>query len=194
MAGHGNHCEIRLEEVRVPDAAILGGRGQGHRLGQARLGPARLAHCMRWIGSAESALEMLVKRALERELHGGVLADKQLIQQMMAESAMELYAAKLMVLHAAYLIEHGLPFRQEVSIAKHHVANMLWRITDRAIQVHGALGYSTDSPLERMLRHARSARLVDGADEVHLSQIAAHVIAAFRTDASTRAATGAGLL
>jgi acyl-CoA dehydrogenase len=194
MAGRGNHCEIRLEDVRVSDAAILGGRGQGHRLGQARLGPARLAHCMRWIGSAEKALEMLVRRALERELHGGVLADKQLIQAMMAESAMELYAAKLMVLHAAYLIENGLPFRQEVSIAKHHVANMLWRITDRAIQVHGALGYSTDTPLESMLRHARSARLVDGADEVHLSQIAAHLIAAFREEGNTRRATGAGLL
>jgi len=149
---------------------------------------------MRWIGSAEKALEMLVRRALERELHGGVLADKQLIQAMMAESAMELYAAKLMVLHAAYLIEHALPFRQEVSIAKHHVANMLWRITDRAIQVHGALGYSTDTPLESMLRHARSARLVDGADEVHLSQIAANLIAAFREDGNARRATGAGLL
>ena len=194
MAGHGNHCEIRLEGVRVPDTAILGGRGQGHRLGQARLGPARLAHCMRWIGSAETALELLVGRAVTRQLHGGVLADKQLIQAMMAESAMELYAAKLMVLHAAYLIEKGLPFRQEVSIAKHHVANMLWRITDRAVQVHGALGYSTDAPLERMLRHARSARLVDGADEVHLSQIAAHVIEAFRGDGSTRRATGLDLL
>src|SRR5881398_2823659 len=168
MAGHGNHCEIRLEDVRVADAAILGGRGQGHRLGQARLGPARLAHCMRWIGNAEIALELLVGRALSRELHGGV--------------------------HAAYLIEKGLPFRQEVSIAKHHVANILWRITDRAVQVHGALGYSTDAPLERMLRHARSARLVDGADEVHLSQIAANLIAAFREDGSTRRATGVGLL
>ena len=107
---------------------------------------------------------------------------------------MELYAAKLMVLHAAYLIEKGLPFRQEVSIAKHHVANILWRITDRAVQVHGALGYSTDAPLERMLRHARSARLVDGADEVHLSQIAALVIEAFRADGSTRRATGFDLL
>jgi acyl-CoA dehydrogenase len=149
---------------------------------------------MRWIGSAEIALEMLTGRALARELHGGVLADKQLVQAMMAESAMELYAAKLMVLHAAYLIEKGLPFRQEVSMAKHHVANMLWRITDRAIQVHGAFGYSTDSPLERMLKHARSARLVDGADEVHLSQIAAQVIAAFRDDGTTRRATGFELL
>ena len=123
-----------------------------------------------------------------------MLADKQLIQAKMAESAMELYAAKLMVLHAAYLIEKGKPFRQEVSMAKHHVANMLWRITDRAIQVHGALGYSTDSPLEKMLRHARSARLVDGADEVHLSQIALNVMNAVREDGSTRRATGFELL
>jgi acyl-CoA dehydrogenase len=113
---------------------------------------------------------------------------------MIADSAMELYAAKCMVLHAAYLIERNLPFRQEVSIAKHHVANMLWRIVDRAVQVHGALGYSTDSPLERMLRHARSARLVDGADEVHMQQIAQHVLAAYREDGSTRRATGHGLL
>ena len=194
MAGHGNHCEIRIENCVVPAANMLGGRGQGHRLGQARLGPARLAHCMRWIGNAEVALEMLVKRALERELHGGVLADKQAIQWKMAESALELYAAKLMVLHAAYLIEQGLPFRQEVSMAKHHVANTLWRVVDRAIQVHGALGYSTDTPLESMLRHARSARLVDGADEVHMQQIALHVLDAFRDTGSTRRATGADLL
>jgi len=99
-----------------------------------------------------------------------------------------------MVLHAAYLIEKEMPFRQEVSMAKHHVANMLWKITDRAIQVHGALGYSTDSPLERMLKHARSARLVDGADEVHLTQIAQHVVEAVRSDGTTRAATGRDLL
>jgi acyl-CoA dehydrogenase len=194
MAGHGNHCEIAIEGCVVPAASLLGGRGQGHRLGQARLGPARLAHCMRWIGNAEVALEMLVERALARELHGGVLADKQAIQWKMAESALELYAAKLMVLHAAYLIERGLPFRQEVSMAKHHVANTLWRVVDRAIQVHGALGYSTDTPLESMLRHARAARLVDGADEVHLQQIALGVIEAFRETGGTRRATGADLL
>jgi acyl-CoA dehydrogenase len=98
------------------------------------------------------------------------------------------------VLHAAYLIEKGLPFKQEVSIAKHHVANMLWKIIDRAIQVHGALGYSKDSPLERMLRHARAARLVDGADEVHMTQIARHVIEAYEEEGTTRRATGQGLL
>ncbi len=112
----------------------------------------------------------------------------------MAESAMELYAAKLMVLHAAYLIEKGMPFRQEVSMAKHHVANMLWRIIDRAIQVHGALGYSTDTPLERMLRHARSARLVDGADEVHMHADRAQRHGGVRENGSTRRATGADLL
>jgi len=194
MAGQGNHCEILLEDVVVPDSAVFGGRGQGHRLGQVRLGPARLAHCMRWIGEAENALNMLVDRATKRSLHGGVLADKQLIQQMMTESAMELYQCKLMVLHSAYLIDKGMPFRNEVSMAKHHVANTLWRVVDRAIQVHGALGYSTDTPLESMLRHARSARLVDGADEVHLSQIARHVLDAFATDGSVRNATGLGLL
>jgi acyl-CoA dehydrogenase len=190
MAGQGNHCEIQITDVRVPRDALLGERGGGHRLGQARLGPARLAHCMRWIGQAELALEMLIERATTRELHGGTLADKQAIQWMISDSAMELYAGKLMVLHAAYRIENGLEFRQEVSFAKHHVANALWRIVDRAIQVHGALGYSTDTPLERMMRHARAARLVDGADEVHQQRLAENVIKAYVEHGTTRAATG----
>ncbi len=190
MAGHGNHCEVRITDLRVANENILGGRGNGHLLGQARLGPARLAHCMRWIGQIERARELLVDRAEKRELHGAPLAEKQAIQWMMADSAMELYSAKLMVLHAAYKIEHGLPFRQEVSFAKHHVANTLWRVVDRAIQVHGALGYSTDTPLESMLRHARSARLVDGADEVHQALIARNVRAAYANDGNVLAATG----
>ncbi len=190
MAGRGNHCEIRITDVRVSAKNMLGGQGEGHKLGQARLGPARLAHCMRWIGQAEVALEMLVDRALNRFAHGSLLADKQAIQWMMADSAMELYAGKLMVLHAAYRIENKMEFRQEVSFAKHHVANTLWRIVDRAIQVHGALGYSTDTPLAEMMRHARSARLVDGADEVHQQTIARNVIAAYKKDGSTRLATG----
>jgi acyl-CoA dehydrogenase len=194
MAGHGNHPEIRITNVRVSADAMLGGRGDGHRLGQYRLGPARLAHCMRWIGNAEIALEMLVKRATERFAHGSLLSEKQSIQWMMAESAMELYTGKLMVLHAAYRIENGLPFRQEVSMAKVHVANSLWRIIDRAIQVHGALGYSTDTPLEGMMKNARAARLVDGADEVHMQTIAKNVIEAFLEDGHTRKATGDLLL
>jgi acyl-CoA dehydrogenase len=194
MAGRGNHCEIELRDCVVEDDALFGGRGQGHRLGQVRLGPARLAHCMRWIGNAERALDLMTERALDRDLHGGKLADKQLIQLKLSESALELYQAKLMVLHAAYLIENGMPFKNEVSMCKHHVANTLWRTVDRAVQVHGALGYSTDTDLADMLKHARSARLVDGADEVHLSQIARHVFDAFVTDGSVRGATGADLL
>ena len=190
MAGRGNHCEIRITDVRVSANNMLGGQGEGHKLGQARLGPARLAHCMRWIGQAEVALEMLVDRALKRYSHGSFLAEKQAIQWMMADSAMELYAGKLMVLHAAYKIENKMEFRQEVSFAKHHVANTLWRIVDRAIQVHGALGYSTDTPLADMMRHARSARLVDGADEVHQQTIARNVMATYKEHGSTRLATG----
>jgi acyl-CoA dehydrogenase len=190
MAGRGNHCEIRFNNCIVPADSMLGPRGQGHTLGQVRLGPARLAHCMRWIGNAEVALEMMLKRAMERQVQGGKLIDKQAIQFKISESVMELYQSKLMVLHSAYLIENKLPFRQEVSMAKHHVANTLWRVVDRAIQIHGALGYSTDTPLESMLRHARSARLVDGADEVHLTPIARHAIEAYKRDSSTRAATG----
>jgi len=113
---------------------------------------------------------------------------------MMTECAMELYQGKLMVLHSAYLIESDLPFKNEVSMTKHHVANALWKIIDRAIQVHGALGYSTDTPLEEMLRHARMARLVDGADEVHLSRVAQMVIDTYQRDGTTRQATGYDLL
>jgi acyl-CoA dehydrogenase len=118
----GNHAEIRIEELRVPKENVLGGRGQGHLLGQARLGPARLAHCMRWIGQAEMALDMMVDRALNRFAHGSLLADEQGIQWMIADSAMELYQRKLMVLHAAYKIDRGEDFRSEVSMAKHFVA------------------------------------------------------------------------
>jgi acyl-CoA dehydrogenase len=190
MSGSHNHCEIRITDLRVPAANLLGGRGQGHLLGQARLGPARLAHCMRWIGQAETALDLMVARSLDRFSHGSVLAEKQGIQWLIAESAMELYAAKLMVLHAAYRIEQGLDFTAEVSMAKHHVANTLWRVIDRAIQVHGALGYSTDTPLAGMLTQARWSRFADGADEIHKMRIAQRTIAAYRDTGTTRRATG----
>ncbi len=190
MAGHHNHAEIRIENLRVPAENILGQRGQGHLLGQARLGPARLAHCMRWIGQAEVALDMMVDRALKRFAHGSLLAEKQGVQWMIADSTMELYQAKLMVLHAAYKIDRGEDFRSEVSMAKHFVAGALNRIIDRAIQVHGALGYSLDTPLARMALQARWARFADGADEVHQWRIAQRTIAAYQRDGSTRAATG----
>src|SRR6185295_14646071 len=114
MAGQGNHCEIRITNLRVPAENMLGARGHGHLLGQARLGPARLAHCMRWIGQAEVALDMMVDRALKRFAHGSYLAEKQGIQWMIADSSMEMYQCKLMVLHAAYKIDRGEDFRSEV--------------------------------------------------------------------------------
>jgi len=190
MAGSHNHCEIRIDGLRVPDANRLGERGQGHRLGQYRLGPARLAHCMRWIGQIETALDLMVARATQRYSHGSFLSEKQGIQWLVSESAIELYQAKLMVLHAAYRIEHKLPFTTEVSMAKHHVANTLWRVVDRAVQVHGALGYSKDSPLSDMLLQARWSRFADGADEIHKWRVAEAVIAAYNEHGTTRGATG----
>ncbi|HEV7730676.1 MAG TPA: acyl-CoA dehydrogenase family protein [Candidatus Binatia bacterium] len=190
MHGGSGHSEIRIENLRVPRANMLGGRGQGHRLGQYRLGPARLAHCMRWIAQAETALDMMTKRATERYAHGSLLSEKQGIQWMIADSSLELYQAKLMVLHSAYKIDNKLDFTSEVSMTKHFVANMLNRVVDRAIQVHGALGYSTDTPLAHMFQHARWARLADGADEVHQMRIAQRSIAALKKDGNTKAATG----
>ncbi|MFI7630019.1 acyl-CoA dehydrogenase family protein [Microbispora rosea] len=190
MHGSTGHSEIVITDLRVPDSAVLGGRGNGHRLGQYRLGPARLAHCMRWISQAETALDMMVGRALDRFSHGSLLADKQGVQWMIADSAMELYQCKLMVLHAASKIDKGEDFRTEVSMAKHFVANSLNRIVDRAIQVHGALGYSTDTPLAHMFQHARWARFADGADEIHQMRIAERTIEAYRATGSTRSATG----
>lgn len=190
MSGGHNHCEIVIEDLRVHNDKMLGGRGQGHLLGQARLGPARLAHCMRWIGQAEVALDMMVDRSLNRFSHGSLLAEKQGIQWMIADSAMELYQAKLMVLHAAYKIDNKMDFSSEVSMAKHFVANMLGRVIDRAIQVHGALGYSTDTPLASMATQARWARFADGADEVHQMRIAQRTIAAYKDHGTTKSATG----
>ena len=190
MHGSTGHSEIVITNLRVSDAQVLGGRGNGHRLGQSRLGPARLAHCMRWIAQAETALDMMVERSITRYSHGSTLAEKQGVQWLIADSAMELYQCKLMVLHAAYKIDRGDDFRTEVSMAKHFVANSLNRIIDRAIQVHGALGYSTDTPLASMLQHARWARLADGADEIHQMRIAERTIAAYRDEGSTRSATG----
>jgi acyl-CoA dehydrogenase len=191
MHGSTGHSEIRIEDLRVHDEQMLGGRGQGHLLGQYRLGPARLAHCMRWIAQAELALDMMVDRSLNRYSHGSLLAEKQSIQWMIAESAMELYQCKLMVLHAAYKVDRKEDFKTEVSMAKHFVANSLGRIIDRSIQVHGALGYSTDTPLASMYQHARWARFADGADEIHMMRIAQRTIAEYKDHGSTRGATGA---
>ncbi|MFW2382233.1 MAG: acyl-CoA dehydrogenase family protein [Acidimicrobiales bacterium] len=190
MHGSTGHSEILIEDLRLHESQMLGGRGQGHLLGQYRLGPARLAHCMRWIAQAETALDMMVDRSLDRFSHGSLLAEKQGIQWMIADSTMELYQCKLMVLHAASKIDAGEDFKSEVSMTKHFVANSLNRIIDRSIQVHGALGYSTDTPLAHMYQQARWARFADGADEVHQMRIAQRTIAAWKNHGSTRTATG----
>jgi acyl-CoA dehydrogenase len=195
MHGSTGHSEILIEDLRVHESKMLGGRGQGHLLGQYRLGPARLAHCMRWIAQAQTALDMMVERSLNRFSHGSLLAEKQGVQWMIADSTMELYQAKLMVLHAAYLIDRAktdpsVDFKGEVSMAKHFVANMLNRVIDRSIQVHGALGYSTDTPLAHMYQHARWARFADGADEVHQMRIAQRTISSWKDTGSVQKGTG----
>ena len=190
MSGGHNHCEISIKDLRVPKSAMLGGRGQGHLLGQSRLGPARLAHCMRWLGQMETALNLTIDRATTRYAHGSYLAEKQGIQWMIADSAMELYQSKLMVLHAAYKIDRGEDFKSEVSMAKHFIAQSLGRIIDRAIQVHGALGYSTDTDLAEMYTQARWARFADGADEVHQWRIAERAIEAWKKTGSVAKAVG----
>jgi acyl-CoA dehydrogenase len=190
MGGGGGHPECSYTDVRVPHENILGTEGGGHLLGQVRLGPARLAHCMRWLGQIETALEMLIDRAQKRYAHGSLLSEKQGIQWMIAESNMELYASKLMVLHAAYKIEKKLDFRAEVSMAKYHVANTLWRTVDRALQVHGALGYSNDSPLAQMLIGARWSRIADGSDEVHKMRVAEMAMRSYNETGSVNHSTG----
>jgi alkylation response protein AidB-like acyl-CoA dehydrogenase len=188
--GPGGHCEVRIENLHVLQEAMLGEEGQGFQLAQARLGPARLAHCMRWIGMAQRALDIASTRALTRETFGAPLAERQAVQWMLADSAMDLYASRLMVLHSAWLIESGRPSRQEVSMAKVYVAEALGRVVDRALQICGSLGYSTDLPLERFYRDARAARIYDGPSEVHRMVIARNVLKAAATDGATKSATG----
>jgi acyl-CoA dehydrogenase len=186
----GGHCEVVIEDCRVPGDAMLGSPGEGYKLAQVRLGPARLAHCMRWIGVAQRALDLAAERSLTRETFGEPLAKRQTIQNWLADSAIDLYASRLMVLHSAYLIEKGLEYRQEVSMSKVYISEALGRIVDRAIQVHGALGYSGDLPLERFYRDARAARIYDGPSEVHRMVIARNLLKAAMEGEGSKKATG----
>lgn len=188
--GPGGHCEVSITDCRVGSDALLGAEGQGYRLAQTRLGPARLAHCMRWIGVAQRALDLAAGHSLQRETFGELLAKRQTVQNWLADSAIDLYASRLMVLHAAYLIEREDEFRQEVAMAKVFISEALERVVDRALQVHGALGYSGDLPLERFYRDARAARIYDGPSEVHRMVIARNLLHAAMSDQSTKRATG----
>jgi len=173
---HGAHCEIWLKDVRVPEANLLGKRGAGFVVAQKRLGPGRIFHCMRWLGQAERAFELMCEWAKVRYAHGSMLAEKGEIQRYVAESAAEIQAARLMTFDAARRLDAGDEARVQISLIKFWGARMLHNVIDRAIQVHGAMGVTSDTPLEQMYREARYARIYDGPDEVHRMVVARRLI------------------
>ncbi len=164
---HGGHCEIIYDGLELPADRILLGEGQGLKLTQMRLGPARLTHCMRWLGLAKRCTEIARDYADHRMGFGIRLADRESTQIKMGDLAMGIEIGRLLVMKAAWALDQGDFARKEVSMAKIHVANLLHKAADVAIQINGARGYSTDTVLEWIYRYARQARLVDGADEVH---------------------------
>jgi acyl-CoA dehydrogenase len=176
----GAHCEILYEDVRVPVTNTLGEPGDGFRIAQRRLGPGRIHHCMRWLGQMQRAFEIMCNYALKREVGGAPLADKQTIQNWVADSAADIQACRLLTMHAAYKIDQGDEARVEISLIKFYGARALHDVIDRAIQVHGARGVSGDTPLESMYRNARAARIYDGPDEVHRMVVARRILREFK--------------
>ncbi len=174
--GPGGHCELQFTACAVGDEQLLGRVGEGFKLMQARLGPARLTHCMRWLGAANRAVDIARKYVLERQAFGKTLSEHQAVQWMFADSALDLHASRLMTLHAACLLEKGGAARQETSMCKVFVAEAVNRVIDRCVQVCGSLGYSRDLLLERLYRDARAFRIYDGPSEVHRMVIARHVL------------------
>jgi acyl-CoA dehydrogenase len=193
MGSHspGGHPEIELADVRVPLGNLLGGEGEGFVIAQKRLAGGRLAHAMRWIGMAQRALDLSAARTLQRESFGKHLARHQMIQAFLADSAIDLYASRLMVLHAAWKVEQGLPHRQEVAMVKTFVAEAFGRVADRAVQIHGASGIAMDLPVARIYQDARAARIYDGASEVHRMTIARELLKLAMNGDSTKQACGA---
>ena len=164
---HGGHCEITYDGLEIPVEDVLIGEGQGLRMTQMRLGPARLTHCMRWLGLAKRSVEIAQEYAAKREGFGVRLADRESVQVKLGDLSMQIEIGRLLVMKAAWELDRGGFARREVSMAKVHVANVLHKAVDTAIQINGARGYSCDTVLEWIYRYARQARLVDGADEVH---------------------------
>jgi len=178
---HASHAELRFDGVRVPVANRIGEEGQGFALAQERLGPGRIHHCMRWLGICERAFRLMVQRAATRELAPGEpLGRQQVVQHWIAECRAEMDAARLLVLDVARRIERdgAAAARDGISLIKFHVAGVLQRVLDRAIQVHGALGMTDDTPLAYWYRHERGARIYDGPDEVHKSAVARRILEA----------------
>lgn len=174
-SGHASHAEVIYESCRVPRTNVLGPEGHGFVIAQDRLGPGRIHHCMRWLGIAQRAWEMMCARANERviDVGGGTLADKQVIQHWVAETYAAIQGARLQVLHAAWRIdrEGAAAARDDIAAIKFVVANTMLDAVDRAIQVHGALGVTDDTILAHWYRHERAARIYDGADEVHKTSL-----------------------
>ncbi|MBW6496525.1 MAG: acyl-CoA dehydrogenase, partial [Burkholderiaceae bacterium] len=164
---HGGHCELVFEGLEIPSENLLLTEGDGLKLTQMRLGPARLTHCMRWLGLSKRCVEIARTYAAERFAFGQRLSQRESIQIQLGDLAMQIELGRLLVMKAAWELDRGSYARKEVSMAKVHAANLLHKAADVAIQINGARGYSRDTVLEWIYRYARQARLVDGADEVH---------------------------
>lgn len=190
----GGHAEVIIENLRVSADSVLGGVGRGFDMGQHRLGYGRLRHCMWSIAKAQVALDLAAGHVLSRETFGSPVSSRQGVQWMLAECATELYISRLMVLHLAYKLENGLDIKLENSIAKTYVANMTAKVVDTALQLHGSLGFSHDTPLAQWYQDIRELRIADGPDEVHRWKVGRDVLAAYRTDGTTAMAAGGDLI
>jgi alkylation response protein AidB-like acyl-CoA dehydrogenase len=184
--GWTTHCEVTYENVRVPMANTLGEPGDGFRIAQKRLGPGRIHHVMRWLGQMERAFDLLCGRALQREAFGGPLAEKQTVQNWIADSAAQIQACRLMTLDAAHKIDAGDEARVEISLIKFFAAQALNDVVDRAVQVHGALGLTSRSPLSAMYAMARGGRIYDGPDEVHRMVVSRRILKEYAGGGSWR--------
>jgi alkylation response protein AidB-like acyl-CoA dehydrogenase len=180
MGRHGGHCELSLRDVRVPESNLLGPRGAGFLIAQRRLGPGRIFHCMRWLGQAQRAFDLMCDRANSRVAFGKTLGQHQQIQKFVFDSLCEIQASRMLTLSAAHKIDQGDEARVEIGMIKVVGAQMLHNVIDRAIQVHGAKGVTDDTPLERMYREARFARIYDGPDEVHVMTTARRVLKSYK--------------
>jgi acyl-CoA dehydrogenase len=185
-SGWSTHCEVWYRGVRVPVENTLGGPGDGFRIAQKRLGPGRIHHVMRWLGQMQRAFELLCSYSLEREAFGSRLADKQTVQNWIADSAAGIHACRLMTLDAARKIDEGDEARVEVSVIKFFAAQVLHDVIDRAIQAHGARGLTDETPLAEMYANARAARIYDGPDEVHRMVVSRRILKEFERGGTWR--------
>ncbi|RPA66110.1 acyl-CoA dehydrogenase [Gordonia oryzae] len=176
----GHHFEVDYDDVRVPAENLLGERGNGFVIAQERLGPGRIFHAMRWLGQAQRAFDLMCHRLIGRSAFGEPLADKQLMQKHVFDSYTEIQASRLLTLKAAEQIDRGEQARVDIGAVKVFGAHMLHNVIDRAVQVYGAAGVTDDTPLGKMYRNARFARIYDGADEVHISTVGRRILAEYR--------------